>query len=60
MRVEWDGVCISIAVPKGIPEKPGEKNLAIRTRNHPPEYAEFKDAIPEGEYGAGEVPYQGF
>lgn len=47
---------ISFAVPKGIPEKPGEKNFAIRTGNHPLKYAGFEDAIPEGETGTGEVP----
>lgn len=56
IRLERGGVYISFAVPKGIPEKPGEKNFAIRTGNHPLKYAGFEDAIPEGETGTGEVP----
>jgi bifunctional non-homologous end joining protein LigD len=55
LRFERGGVLVSFAVPKSIPEKPGEKKLAIRTEDHPLEYADFEGNIPEGEYGAGEV-----
>jgi bifunctional non-homologous end joining protein LigD len=55
LRLERDGVLVSFAVPKSIPVMSGEKKLAVRTEDHPLEYADFEGTIPEGEYGAGEV-----
>jgi bifunctional non-homologous end joining protein LigD len=55
VRFERDGVLVSFAVPKRLPERTGERHLAVNTEDHPMEYLTFSGTIPEGEYGAGEV-----
>ena len=54
-RLEVDGLLRSFAVPKGVPEEPGVRRLALETEDHPMEYAEFEGEIPQGQYGAGTV-----
>ena len=54
-RLERDGVLVSWAVPKNLPDTPSANHLAVHTEDHPLEYATFEGTIPKGEYGGGKV-----
>jgi DNA ligase D-like protein (predicted ligase)/DNA ligase D-like protein (predicted 3'-phosphoesterase) len=55
LRLERDGVLVSWAVPKNLPDTPSVNHLAVHTEDHPLEYLTFEATIPRGEYGAGEM-----
>ena len=55
LRLEHDGVLVSWALPRGLPEQPKVNHIAQHTEDHPLEYLDFEAEIPKGSYGAGTI-----
>ena len=55
LRLEHDGVLLSWALPRGVPDDPKQNRLAVHTEDHPLDYIDFEGTIPKGQYGAGEI-----
>jgi bifunctional non-homologous end joining protein LigD len=53
LRLERDGVLVSWAIPKGMPEEQKVNHIAPHTEDHPLSYLDFEGEIPPGSYGAG-------
>ena len=54
-RLERDGVLVSWALPKGVPTDPERNHLAVRTEDHPLEYADFTGRIPRRRIRRGNL-----
>lgn len=53
-RLEWNGVLVSWALPKGVPEGSGNR-LAVHTEDHPLSYLTFHGDIEAGNHTMSHV-----
>ena len=54
-RLEKDGVFKSWAIPKGLPDQPGVRRLAVQVEDHDLAFGDLEGTIPPGQYGAGTI-----
>ena len=55
LRLEKDKVFLGWAVPKGIPDQPGVKRLAVPVGDYRLDQAEFEGRVAGGRYGPGKI-----
>jgi bifunctional non-homologous end joining protein LigD len=55
LRLGWNGVLKSFAIPLGPSDRAGDRREAIQVEDHRREYLSFEGVIEEGKYGAGTV-----
>jgi len=55
LRLSFEGVAKSWAIPKEPPTKKGIKRLAVQVEDHEIDYMSWEGTIPKGQYGAGTV-----
>ncbi len=55
LRLEYEGIFRSWAVPKAPSLDPKDRRMAMEVEDHPLDYGDFEGAIPKGQYGGGTV-----